>query len=77
MSIFLVISYTIINLSRWSEGCTGFRGLLCLGGILSIGMAIICSFGICSALGLFYRREHGLHSVSSPVVWNMMPFQQF
>lgn len=53
-AIFAIIIYAILILSRWSEGCSGFRGLLCLGGILSIGMAIVCSFGICSALGLFY-----------------------
>ena len=54
------MTYTIINISRWSEGCTGVRALLCYGGVLSIGMAIVCSFGICSALGLFYSPLTGV-----------------
>uniref|UniRef100_A0A061RV36 Niemann-Pick C1 protein n=2 Tax=Tetraselmis sp. GSL018 TaxID=582737 RepID=A0A061RV36_9CHLO len=59
-ALMLVLFYAVVMLSRWSEGWKGIRLLLCIGGTLSIGMSIACTFGISSAIGLFYSPLTGI-----------------
>eukprot|EP00240_Pyramimonas_obovata_P002581 CAMPEP_0118947786 /NCGR_PEP_ID=MMETSP1169-20130426/46651_1 /TAXON_ID=36882 /ORGANISM="Pyramimonas obovata, Strain CCMP722" /LENGTH=761 /DNA_ID=CAMNT_0006894069 /DNA_START=130 /DNA_END=2412 /DNA_ORIENTATION=+ len=50
----LSILYACFMLSRWSKGYLGFRGLVVLGGILSIGMALVAAYGLCVGVGLMF-----------------------
>lgn len=54
IAILLLLIYTTIMLSRYSEGCVGSRIILAFGGFISIGMAVAGALGIGSAFGLFY-----------------------
>lgn len=54
IAIILLLTYTVVMLSRWSKGCVGSRIFLAVGGFISIGMAIGSALGIGSYAGLFY-----------------------
>lgn len=54
VAIILLLTYTVVMLSRWSKGCVGSRIFLAVGGFISIGMAIGAALGLGSGLGLFY-----------------------
>ncbi|GMH39728.1 hypothetical protein BSKO_07626 [Bryopsis sp. KO-2023] len=60
-AILLLLIYSIVMLSRWSEGCVGSRISLAIGGFISIGMAIACGLGLGSGLGLFYSPLMGVY----------------
>jgi len=59
----LILAYASLMISRWDQGCVGSRVGLTFSGVVSIGMAIASSYGVCSYLGLFY----------SPLM-NVLPF---
>ncbi|GMH32426.1 hypothetical protein BSKO_00260 [Bryopsis sp. KO-2023] len=59
-AVILILLYTVVMLSRWSEGLVGTRGLLAVAGILSIGMSTAMSIGLCCYLGIMYSALMGL-----------------
>ena len=63
IALFLILAYATIMLSNGGEGCIGSRVFVSGMGILSIGLAIASSYGLCSYFGLFY----------SPLM-NVLPF---
>ena len=49
-----ILAYTYLMLSHWRRGLVGSRWNLTIAGVLGIGLAIVASMGVCSAIGLFY-----------------------
>ena len=63
IAFILILSYATFMLSKGGEGCVGSRVFISGMGVLSIGLAIASSYGLCSYFGLFY----------SPLM-NVLPF---
>eukprot|EP00210_Caulerpa_lentillifera_P000544 g525.t1 len=60
IAILLITSYTILMLSKWSNGFIGSRAVLAVSGITSIGLAIGASIGTCVYFGVTYSQLIGL-----------------
>ena len=63
IALFLILAYAATTLSKWNLGCVGSRVGVTCAGIVSIGMAIASSYGLCAYFGLFF----------SPLM-NVLPF---
>ena len=63
IAFILILGYATLMLSKGGEGCVGSRVFVSGMGVVSIGLAIASSYGLCSYFGLFY----------SPLM-NVLPF---
>ena len=63
IAFILILGYATLMLSKCGEGCVGSRVFVSGMGVVSIGLAIASSYGLCSYFGLFY----------SPLM-NVLPF---
>ncbi|KAK3236268.1 hypothetical protein CYMTET_53570, partial [Cymbomonas tetramitiformis] len=60
LAIFVNIVYAVTMTSKWSRGRLGVRCLLVVSSVLSVGLAIVSSYGLLSACGLFYSPLMGV-----------------
>jgi len=63
IALILILAYSAATLSKWDQGCVGSRVGVTFAGVVSIGMAIASSYGLCAYFGLFF----------SPLM-NVLPF---
>lgn len=60
VAVVLIACYTILMLSKWSNGFVGSRAILAVAGIGSIGLSIGASIGTCVYFGVTYSQLIGL-----------------
>lgn len=53
-AVVIIFVYAFVMLSDWTKGCLKTRGYVTLSSLLTIGLAVLSSFGLCSWAGLFY-----------------------
>eukprot|EP00241_Pyramimonas_parkeae_P004525 CAMPEP_0114239316 /NCGR_PEP_ID=MMETSP0058-20121206/8394_1 /TAXON_ID=36894 /ORGANISM="Pyramimonas parkeae, CCMP726" /LENGTH=882 /DNA_ID=CAMNT_0001351487 /DNA_START=50 /DNA_END=2698 /DNA_ORIENTATION=- len=63
IAIILNLVYANVQLTQWNRGCRGTRVHVVMCGILAVGMAVICCYGLCAGLGVIF----------SPLM-NILPF---
>lgn len=59
-AVILILIYTVVMLSKWTDGLVGTRALLAISSIVGIGVAFAASVGLCCYIGIVYSPLMGL-----------------